>query len=250
MFKGLKGAFLMYSRIPLPFKWEEGCDRYSLCFFPLVGAVTGFLGLFALLVIDVLKCGDILKASILTIIPVIVSGGIHIDGFTDTADALCSYKSRNERLEILKDPHIGAFALIYTAVYFIAVFGFLSEVGIREYIFIGMGYVYSRILSGWSVVNLKKAKNKGMAANASQKADSKVINIMWVEMLICICIFAAIDTIVGSACAIGGILWLLYYKRITYKVFGGVTGDTSGYFLQICELVILIITVVMKGWGV
>lgn len=250
MFKGLKGAILMYSKLPLPLKWEEDCKKYSLCFFPVVGIIIGFMSVFAFMAMEMLKWGDILKASVLTILPVIISGGIHTDGFIDTIDGLCSYKSEKERLEILKDPHTGAFAVIYAVVYFVAVLGFFSEAGIRECVFSALGYVYSRALSGWSVVNLKTAKSDGMAADSAKRAASKVKNIMWAEIIVCIIAFIALDAVVGSMCAIGGILWLLWYKRIVYRAFGGVTGDTSGYFLQICELVILIAAVAMKGWGV
>ena len=44
----------------------------------------------------------------------LVTGGIHMDGYMDTMDALHSYGSREKKLEILKDSHIGAFAVIMT----------------------------------------------------------------------------------------------------------------------------------------
>ena len=44
-----------------------------------------------------------------------VTGGFHIDGFMDTMDAFHSYKPREEKLAILKDSHIGAFAVIMLA---------------------------------------------------------------------------------------------------------------------------------------
>ena len=51
-------------------------------------------------------------AVILTVIPVFVTGGIHVDGLLDTSDALSSWQERTRRLEILKDSHAGAFAII------------------------------------------------------------------------------------------------------------------------------------------
>ena len=48
----------------------------------------------------------------LVLVPVIVTGGIHVDGLLDTSDALSSWRDREKRLEILKDSHAGAFAVI------------------------------------------------------------------------------------------------------------------------------------------
>ena len=55
-------------------------------------------------------------AVILTVIPVFVTGGIHVDGLLDTSDALSSWQERTRRLEILKDSHAGAFAIITACV--------------------------------------------------------------------------------------------------------------------------------------
>ena len=54
------------------------------------------------------------------LIPVLVTGGIHLDGLLDTADALSSWQTRERRLEILKDSHAGAFAIIVCCGYFLA----------------------------------------------------------------------------------------------------------------------------------
>ena len=50
-----------------------------------------------------------------------------MDGFIDTSDAAASYADKGKRLEILKDPHIGAFSVIYAAVYFVLMMGIWSE---------------------------------------------------------------------------------------------------------------------------
>ena len=61
------------------------------------------------------------------LVPVFVTGGIHVDGLLDTSDALSSWQERSRRLEILKDSHAGAFAVITAAVYFIAWYGAYSQ---------------------------------------------------------------------------------------------------------------------------
>ena len=57
------------------------------------------------------------------------NGGFHADGFLDVSDSLCSYGSREKKLEILKDPHIGAFAVIRLAVYYLICGGVFGNRG-------------------------------------------------------------------------------------------------------------------------
>ena len=115
-------AFSMYSKIPMPrVEWTTSSMQYAFCFFPLVGAVNGALTwgaghvLFALR--DAGKLPALFPAVFLTILPLLVTGGIHMDGFLDTSDARHSYGEREQKLAILKDPHTGAFAVISAAIY-------------------------------------------------------------------------------------------------------------------------------------
>ena len=85
-------AFLMFSVIPMPrVEWKKENMRYMLCCLPLVGAViAGALYVWMLLSRE-LGFGKVLYAAGLTLLPVLLSGGIHLDGFCDTADALSSH---------------------------------------------------------------------------------------------------------------------------------------------------------------
>ena len=121
------------SRIPVPqTKWNEKSMRWCICFLPLVGAVIGAVQWAAYIVLTHFSFGRVFRAAVLTVLPVLLSGGIHMDGYMDTCDAIHSYGSREKRLEILKDPHVGAFAVIGAFVYFILDFGIWSEAGKRR----------------------------------------------------------------------------------------------------------------------
>ena len=102
-------AFAMFSALPMPqFDWNEKNMRYALCAFPLVGVVCGALWC----VCGVLPLPAAARAAGFCLVPVWVTGGIHLDGYADTCDALSSYGDTAKKLEILKDPHCGAFAVI------------------------------------------------------------------------------------------------------------------------------------------
>ena len=113
-FESLAIGVAMYSKIPMPrVEWNEKNMKYAMCFFPLVGVVTGILEVIlgnALLVYT--SCGTLFFAGVMTLLPVLVNGGIHMYGFLDTMDALNSYGSREKKLEILKYSLTVAFAVI------------------------------------------------------------------------------------------------------------------------------------------
>lgn len=113
VFKSVTVAFSMYSRIPMPrFRWETEDMRYHLCFFPWVGGVIGILEYLWFLGVTRFEIGPTAATLIALSIPILVTGGFHLDGFMDTCDALSSWRTREEWLQILSDPHIGAFAVI------------------------------------------------------------------------------------------------------------------------------------------
>ena len=122
-------AISMYSKIPMPnVEWTEERMRYVMCFFPLVGIVQGAaLGLWLHLALDVLNLSVGAVALTGAAIPLLVTGGIHMDGFLDTMDAIHSYGDRSRKLEILKDPHLGAFAVISFGVYMMLYLGVFHE---------------------------------------------------------------------------------------------------------------------------
>ena len=118
-------AFAMFSALPVPqFGWNEKNMRYAMCAFPLIGLVCG--GLWCLC--GVLPLPDMARAAAFCLVPVAVTGGIHLDGYADTSDALSSYGDREKKLEILKDSHCGAFAVIRLCSYFVAYFGLCGSV--------------------------------------------------------------------------------------------------------------------------
>ena len=118
MFESLDVAFSMYSAIPMPqVMWNEQNMKYMLGFFPLIGLVQAALLIGWVYLAQALSVGTVLFAAVAALIPLFVTGGIHLDGFCDTVDALASHQTREKKLEILKDPSIccdgmyGLFAL-------------------------------------------------------------------------------------------------------------------------------------------
>ena len=128
LWNNFKVAFAMFSKIPMPrADWTKENMKYMFCFFPFIGTVIG--GLTMLVAYLGLRFGyqPGFVTAVLVLVPVFVTGGIHVDGLLDTSDALSSWQEISRRLEILKDSHAGAFAVITAAVYFIAWYGAYSQ---------------------------------------------------------------------------------------------------------------------------
>ena len=120
-------------------------------------------------------------------------------------------------------------------------------------------YTYSRILSGLSVVWFRKAKKDGMVAENAKSSAPGVKWILIVELVLCISVlllmgcalpgsfgmgnFALRNFLPGLVSAVLGLACFFRYRHMAYKTFGGTTGDLAGYFLQACELLMLIGTV-------
>ena len=105
-------AVSMYSRIPVPtVAWSRQRMGYVMCWFPIVGVIIGIALKIWIEVADYFKFGPEISGIVGLAIPVLVTGGIHMDGFLDTWDALSSCMDREKKLEILKDPHLGAFCV-------------------------------------------------------------------------------------------------------------------------------------------
>ena len=91
-------------------------------FFPWIGGVIGLFFYGWTVLCEKLAIGNVCYALIAAAIPLMISGGFHVDGYMDTMDAFHSYQSREKKLEILKDSHIGAFAAIMLALYYMIVY--------------------------------------------------------------------------------------------------------------------------------
>ena len=108
-------CFAVFSKIPMPYiDWEKKDMKYIFCFLPLVGVVMGALFIGLNLLAQRFNVPETAFGIIsFAVAMLLVNGGIHMDGFMDTIDALSSHKSRDDKIRILDDPHTGAFAIIY-----------------------------------------------------------------------------------------------------------------------------------------
>ena len=105
LWNNFKVAFAMFSKIPMPrADWTKENMKYMFCFFPFIGTVIG--GLTMLVAYLGLRFGyqPGFVTAVLVLVPVFVTGGIHVDGLLDTSDALVPGRREAEGWRFLRIP--------------------------------------------------------------------------------------------------------------------------------------------------
>ena len=88
LFKSFIIAFSMYSKVPMPMlEWKEEDMKYVFCFFPFIGVLIGGIITAWNYVCFRFELPEICRVLISAAIPLLVTGGIHADGFMDVSDA-------------------------------------------------------------------------------------------------------------------------------------------------------------------
>lgn len=231
-------AISMYSKIPMPrTEWNRENMKYVMCFFPLAGVAVGAAVYLWWMLSGRIPMSGVFNTAVMIMIPIAVTGGIHMDGLLDTADALSSCQPPERKLEILKDSNAGAFAVIVCAGYLLLDYGVWYDLTAAAVPVVAAGFVLSRALSGLAIVTFPLAKNSGLAAMFSNEAKKKTTGIVMVVYIAASGAFMiAADWQMGLAGLAAAAAVFAYYRHMAVREFGGITGDLAGFFLQICEL--------------
>lgn len=240
--KSLAIAFSIYSKIPVPqFEWTDEDMKYVLCFFPWIGVVIGICIYLWSCLCSAYGIGKTGYALIGAALPIAITGGFHVDGFMDTMDALHSYQTRERKLEILKDSHIGAFAVIMLSLYGLVYIGAFSEITDMCLLKIVCGgFFLSRCLSGIGVVSFPLAKKDGMLCQFAKSAKKAAVKrLLYLQCAACVCFMFWQSPGAGMAVSLAAFAVWAYYYHMTKKEFGGITGDTAGWFVLVCEVCIV-----------
>lgn len=235
-------AFLMFSVVPMPrVEWKKENMRYMLGCLPLVGVLIALILSLWMLLCRLLGFGSVLYAAGLTLLPVLISGGIHLDGFCDTVDALSSHAEPARKREILKDPHTGAFAVIYAGVWLLAHFALCAEMAQtwRAVLTLGILQVISRALGALASLTLEGSGNTGLLAAFREAARKRTAVLPAVWLVLCFVGLGLLSlpcALVSAALSCGCFFAL---RRMAARQFGGMSGDLAGYLITLSQLVLL-----------
>lgn len=246
---GFLVAFSLYSAVPVPqVQWKRRTMRWALSFLPLVGVLIGAAEWLWYLFCAHYNAATLFYAAGAAILPLILSGGIHLDGLCDTCDALCSYGAREKRLAILKDPHVGAFGPMWLAAFLLAEAACFAQIYETSQFLphACAGFAIARTLGGCKVILSPCAKDSGLAHLFAENSDKRAVAATLMAE------FALLVTVAGllvfdlprggwvtGLMALMLLLWYGLHERLTRRAFGGVTGDLAGFCISVSELIVL-----------
>ena len=224
----------MFCAIPCPWRlWDEKARGKMLLFLPLVGLEIGALWYGLWYLAGFLALPNLLRGLLLAAFPFVVTGFIHLDGFMDVTDAVKSWRDPERRREILKDSHVGSFAVIGVVLLILAQFALFASASKtadwRILIFIP---ALSRCCSALAVTGLPSMHTSQYAGQKKPKSHILCLTVMLCTVLAAgflICGrygFALLGCLGGYGLAL----------RRGYKSLEGMNGDIAGYALSIGEL--------------
>lgn len=223
----------MFCSIPAPQIWDEKAKDKMLLFLPFVGLEIGILWAAVAWLCRLLHLPAFVTALALCAFPYLITGFIHLDGYMDVSDAVKSWRDLERRREILKDSHVGSFAVIGVVLLMIAQFAlFASAPGDADFHILMFIPAVSRCCSALSVTGLKPMPTSQYAAQQKPKSHLVVLGVM-------LCLFLAAGFLLWGKYGfvlIGGVAGYALALRRAYRSLEGMNGDIAGYALTLGEL--------------
>lgn len=209
----------------------------SLLFYPLVGLLFGGLlwGLSALLAGAPLM----LHAALLLTVWVLLSGGLHLDGLADSADAwLGGFGDRERTLTIMKDPRSGPIAVVTLVLVLLLKFCALLALIEQQnsaVLLVAPLIGRSALLAVFLTTPYVRAGGLGqaLADHLPRRAGWWVLGL---SALGCV-VLAGYAGLWALVLATAGFVWL---RRVVMRRLGGTTGDTAGALLELLEVLVLV----------
>lgn len=236
----------------IPVKKELPMERKNVTMMYVMLPIVGFLiGLTMYAVynmsIHVIGFGPLLTAVLLAVTGFTLTGGLHLDGWADTADAFFSYKEPEKRFAILEDPRLGAFgtmALIFIVFMKVALF----HEAISQQLDVLYALIFipliARALLNICFATLPAGKRKGIAFYLKERLASKVV-VISSSMLICIVLFLYAlflgKWLLTILLASFLLLTVIYFRRWAMKHFRGITGDLAGAYIEGMEVILWLV---------
>lgn len=229
-------AWGMFLSIPCPFpKWDENARERMLSVFPMIGIIIGGIwALFAYLM-PLIRCPKPVAALVLSVVPWVVTGFMHLDGFSDVCDAVLSRRDLKTRQKILKDPHCGSFAVISLIMLALAQFSLFLSAGSFHLLTLAAIPVASRGCAALAVLLLTPMETSQYSRIHGGKSGVTIKLVPAISLasaiLAPICLFG-FHGIAPAVCAI--FYWLFAWRGV--RSLGGMNGDISGFALSLGEL--------------
>ena len=239
MIRKLFYALRFMTSLPLP--WRENEDMVQISrasgFFPLVGLIIGGL----LLAVHALLSqvfSPLTTAVFQTLAWVLITGGLHLDGLSDTMDGLGSRRDRERMLEIMKDSSIGAFGALSLIIVLMLKTVLCLEVNSINPLLILLAPLTARWGQLISIRYFKPARKDGMGRFFQEYMRNRELA---AGLFTVLAVYAASGNVfMMLLLPLHGLTVYLLSRNISNRL-GGLTGDVYGFICETGEVVTLIL---------
>lgn len=249
LYKGFIMALSMFTIIPTPYvEWDDEGVKNMMKFYPTIGLIVGVIWSVVYYIMNFLNTSMVLKSVVIMIVPFVITGMLHLDGFMDVCDAILSRRDREEKLRILKDSKIGAFAVIALLILFFLQFGGIYSIiqkNIPFYILILIPVV-SRSIVAYFLLSRPTIKESTLGTYFKKGTNVKDIIIMVFSLIFAGGVSFLLLQIPGLVLVSLIILGVTLAVEKCKKEFGGISGDVAGFALVIGEVAgILVLGIIL-----
>ena len=230
-------SFTMFTAVPCPFHtWDDAARPLMTLFLPVVGAFIGGLWTLTAFILRWLSAPALVQGIVLCAFPFLITGGIHMDGFMDVTDAVRSWRDLDERRRILKDPHVGSFAVLFAVLLLLAQFALFASVKeTAAPVAMLLIAVVSRTVAGLCVTLLRPmdtSEYAGVYRKGVKKSHVVVFSVVLAATVSLGFVFLGKYGFVSVSVILG---YLLLLQR-GVRSLKGMSGDISGYAMTFAEL--------------
>ncbi|MDP4125517.1 MAG: adenosylcobinamide-GDP ribazoletransferase [Bacillota bacterium] len=236
--RGFLIALTFLTRIPLPGPEDVTAEEFtrSYRYYPLVGLVIGlFLWLVAKSLTHVFP--PLAIGALLLVVELILTGGIHLDGYMDSMDGLLSARSPERILEIMKDSRVGAHASMALVGLLLLKFSLFASLTATQFSILLVMPMLSRWVFQIGVIGFPYARAQGLGKGFHEATT-------WIPFLLTGGIVCGISFyLVGLAGPISFGISILFITLLAFRIsalLGGLTGDLYGAMIELSELVCLL----------
>lgn len=240
---GLALSFL--TTIPFPsigLVSDEEMSR-TIAFFPLVGLIVGVVNT-ALYLLGLRFWSPAVAAWLWLIANALITGGLHLDGWMDTFDALGSRKSRSEMLAIMKDSRIGAMGGMAAVLLLGFKWSLLAEARVAPAL-VFLAPIVGRSCVLIATQTYQYIREKGLGHSFTQPLHP----LLWLFALsVVLTPLYLLSGVMGNLAAFGAVALAQLWARVLSHKFGGLTGDNYGALNEVTEVLFMFLALatVMK----
>lgn len=220
--------------------------KYALQTFPILGLIQGgiYAG-FLYFLESFTPFSSFMITLLLWLLLIILSGGIHLDGWIDASDAYFSYKDSEKRLDIMKDPRVGAFGvlsiIVFLFVRFVVLYEIIQLANADAYLFIILIPFFGKTLLGIYLQSLPLARKEGMASFFRQ-GESEYF---WAFYTFYILLLGGLLAWFHIQCILPYFIFVFVFIIVSFFIagfikrnFNGISGDTLGASSEGMELLL------------